>query len=598
MVKYFIDRSPVIALWTLFIGMASVMISYADHYIDFTDQAFYLLHVEQPNNIKTVANFYYLYLAPLYDAVNGHIDLYRIMGIAILLLSSLPLALAMKTVIANSEWARFFPLYLISILCFYAQFILTPSYNWFNFIGLLLYVGGVIPLLLSNRTTRAIILSGLAIGLGGWVCFAAKPTTAAMLAAVYLPLLSILIYRKDITVKGACCSTLSAGMIVFSLAAIHFTFFDNPLLFITRVQNGLEALQLVQGGYGLADQLRALIRDGGMIITYSFRALTPLLVVLVLSFIIPRVRHTIKKHPQNAFVIFTIVFVVGLISKDFYQDNFIKSGHATAMMSALIALPLIYSRVFTGDLRLAPKWPYIICGLLILIITYLFKIGSNTSYLALLNMQSALVLIAMILLLQGSVSACRAGYVMRFYHMPLFALLFIASMIQNFNHPYRANSAVYEQHIRTSMQISSPENILYLDPASHDYIQTVQTLLSEHDFNPKTLIIDMTGATPMISYIADALIPPYPWIIGGYDGSKHAAHFNLSLMESSTIAQAWILTARDGERRNIPLDLLSDFNLFFPDDYRLVGTMTFPTRNGEKHMLWKPRDSRSMVRTY
>jgi hypothetical protein len=113
----------------------------------------------------------------------------------------------------------------------------TPSYNSLSFQALLL---ASIGLLLAEKTaSKASIIGWLLIGVGGWLTFMAKPTSAATLGfviSICLPLTNKLNFR----LLG-----ISIVTAIILLIASAWVIDGSVIIFIERLKNGLEAVRLI-----------------------------------------------------------------------------------------------------------------------------------------------------------------------------------------------------------------------------------------------------------------------------------------------------------------------------------------------------------------
>ena len=157
--------------------------------LDFTDESFYLVWISNPFNYSVSATQFGFIYHPLYELLNGNIAALR--QVNILFTFSLAWALAevfLRTVFVNQSLQRT-PRSVVSgalataadaSLVLSGLWLPTPSYNS---LALASTVGCRNRFLLADKhATRASIIGWFLIGIGGWVAFMAKPTTAAVLS--------------------------------------------------------------------------------------------------------------------------------------------------------------------------------------------------------------------------------------------------------------------------------------------------------------------------------------------------------------------------------------------------------------------------------
>ena len=223
---------------------------------DFTDESFYLVWMANPFNYSfSITQFGFVY-HPLYNMLGGGVAALR--QVNIIIIFSLAWAvcylfikglspqssghaytrLVTSAAIATSSLAN---------LVFAGLWLPTPSYNSLAFTGLLI---ATIGLLLGDKTaSRASILGWLLIGLGGWLAFMAKPTTAAVAG------LSVTIYvliSGKLSMRSLIAPLIFLICLLISAVAIGGSIAE----FINRYQVGLEFALMLGGGHSLDALIR------------------------------------------------------------------------------------------------------------------------------------------------------------------------------------------------------------------------------------------------------------------------------------------------------------------------------------------------------
>ncbi|MDR1042158.1 MAG: hypothetical protein LBR80_18720 [Deltaproteobacteria bacterium] len=198
--------------------------------LDFADEGSYLLFIGNPDDYDlTVTQFGYL-LGPLFDLIGRDVFLLRVFSAMVLAGASLIfflLALSRCSAVSRRDSLPLAAVCAASIASFYSVWRPTPGYNTLNVIGLLLVASGMLLALpaadrsfgekpavksASNCSarpgkntdgrgagdvsasyrgrpaSRALGKASvwLMIGAGGWLCFMAKPPTAAALGILVL----------------------------------------------------------------------------------------------------------------------------------------------------------------------------------------------------------------------------------------------------------------------------------------------------------------------------------------------------------------------------------------------------------------------------
>ena len=162
------------------------VLKFSAYGIDFTDEGYYLNWISNPFLYKTsISQFGFIY-HPLYNLVDGNIVWLRRLNVIIIFTLSFALTyFLMKKITENEKINRILLIIIsigISIYSLTCINIQTPSYNYLNFQGLLLTSIGLV--LIDENNFNKNFFAHIVIGLGGWLTFMAKPTSALGLAII------------------------------------------------------------------------------------------------------------------------------------------------------------------------------------------------------------------------------------------------------------------------------------------------------------------------------------------------------------------------------------------------------------------------------
>lgn len=102
----------------------------------------------------------------------------------------------------------------------------------------------------------------------------------------------------------------------------------------------------------------------------------------------------------------------------------------------------------------------------------------------------------------------------------------------------------------------------------------------------KPILIDATGAAPLVSYHLEAKPVITPWLTGGLNGSQNLFDLAISRLGDDTLSRAWILIAPDGPRKH-SLVSLEARGLNITEGYIAVATARAPHYDVE-YILFKP----------
>ena len=159
---------------------------YCHYGFDFTDEGFYLNWISHPFNYSaSLSQFGFLY-HPLYQLVGGDIAALRQANVMLNFCLGWSAGWALLSRIFGVRTLSVLPKFAISAgmassgllsLVFAGMWLPTPSYNSLAFQGLLITAAGLF--LVDKTSSRASMVGCVLIGVGGWLVFMGKPTSAA-----------------------------------------------------------------------------------------------------------------------------------------------------------------------------------------------------------------------------------------------------------------------------------------------------------------------------------------------------------------------------------------------------------------------------------
>lgn len=528
--------------WVISIGFfcysVFLLIVNSSRGFDITDESFYILNITQPELMLGTVSFFGMVLRPLYYLVHGDIELFRVVGLLIIMLAAAGLGfifykyLSSITLIKNGIDSAIFCILLscILVLHYYAHWwLLTPSYNWLALLATILVSAGYVLLIMPNQSINTRIFATFFIGFGGCISFLAKPTTA-----LYLVFLGLVLLVSVGAKLSAWISLLYAGIISAALIlAFGIFYFGNISSFIEYIFNGLIMLGILDAGQGLNGLFL-----GALYGTYNFfkevinanRISMSYVYIFMWLALIPYAVNRLRKKS----VVCKPVLFVSII--------FLGAGFAPSIGTAdnLIDHASI-SILFMG------------LSLVMVLQSFQSSFGNKLSW----SLMSLLVFSSMILFIQ------------------------IATSLK---YPYRLPS-INEQKV--AVKFLNPNQDLYLDAASAIYANQLMNLATQAGWQRGMPLIDLTGATPGALVILDAKMVGMPWLLGGYSGSNAYADYVLSKVSPDVLKHSWILTAPMGNQK-IDEDFLEARGFSFFSSREIVGELTTGHRS-EKQILWRPK---------
>ena len=227
--------------------------------MDFTDEGFYLLWISNPFIYPISHTQFGFVYHPLYELLDGNIAALRQANILIFFCLAWVLTTTFfKTILTPSSplptlhgWQGTVMAAGVAVLSLtylnHYFWLPTPNYNSLVLQSLMIAATG---LLLVERASRESLAGCLLLGIGGWLAFMAKPTTAIALggcSVFYLLAVGRLTARSFFM-------PMAVAVISFVVGAL--TIDGSVTGFIKRVEEGIESMWLLESRHGLADVLR------------------------------------------------------------------------------------------------------------------------------------------------------------------------------------------------------------------------------------------------------------------------------------------------------------------------------------------------------
>ena len=226
--------------------IVSWLLRYAYYGFDFTDESFYLVWISNPFLYDgSITQFGFVY-HPIYKLLGGDIATLRQVNILITFGLALGLVYSYLTSLTPVlKESRFTLLTLsagfaTSVFIHFDSWLVTPSYNSLALQSLLVSSVGLV--FAEKCVCRASLIGWLLIGVGGWLAFMAKPSTALALAVCVF--IYLLLARK-----------FSIRMLAFTVACVLVLLLASALMidgsvagFVNRINLGIEFSKLLGGG--------------------------------------------------------------------------------------------------------------------------------------------------------------------------------------------------------------------------------------------------------------------------------------------------------------------------------------------------------------
>jgi hypothetical protein len=560
------------------------LFKYSAYGFDFTDESFYLVWIANPFIYDgSITQFGFVYY-PLYRLLGGDIAALRqanillTFGLAWSLTYFFLASIAVDLIKSRITLLTISASLATSALIIFSSWLATPSYNSLALQALLISATGLI--LVDKSFHRKSIIGWLLIGIGGWLAFMAKPTTALALAVgvlIYLPLA-----RKFSLQMLA----LTVGSTILLLLISALLIDGSTLGFLKRLQLGVEFSQYLGGGHTLEKMLR--------IDTFQLDSKTKLGLRLVFFLVLIALWGAWAKNKQWLFVTapISIAFFALTAMLTFGQ---IHKTAGLGQFQGLLIFALVYAAtvaaLILGRLKGLKKISVSQWALAALFLTmpHMYAFGTNNNYWQAGSLAAIFWLLAGLTLL-GPLIRERASWLL-LLPLALAAQAVTATLLQTgLEQPYRQTQPLRLN--ASTLEIGSQGAELILSKGYAEYIAKAKSTIRESGFESKTPIIDLTGQSPGILYSIGAESIGQAWTIGGYPGSLKLAEAAFIRITCEKISKAWVLFEQGGPR-SISNELMHSLGADFPINYELVGKWQtaegaggYPARRTQE--LYKP----------
>ena len=536
--------------------------------IDFTDEGYYLVSISNPFEYKvSPTQFGYIY-HPLYELLNGDIAALRQANILITFCLAWFLGNTFLKIVFGTERLDFkcrlinaagLATTALFSLTSSSHWLPTPSYNSLAFQALLIAAVG---LLLADKTTsRASIFGWVLIGIGGWLAFMAKPTTALVLAlcsGCYLFAARKFVYR----LVGF---SLATAVILLVLSA--FIIDGSIIAFVNRLISGMEWFRLIGGGG--THSLAGSIRIDKLILSQNAKIFVVLSTIAI--FMAAYFSQKQNKVQENIAILISVACAIYSITIIFdFPFGKIQFG----IFDGFLVWPISFAAILTGlalyrfkglvEIQLS-QWALAVC---FLVFPYIYALGTNRNYWENGTNAAIFWVLSGLVFLQPTSSGKKFSALL----FPLgFAaqLAAVLGLYAGFESPERQPQPLRENDYKLEVGKSGSE--LILSTGFGNYIAEAFTLAKQAGLRKGMPIIDLSGQSPGLLYALGATNIGIAWITGGYPGSNVVAVESFKKVPCEDLADAWLLVEPAGPRR-ISLDTLTSFGANVSADYAMVAT--------------------------
>jgi hypothetical protein len=580
------------------------LLVYSRYGIDLTDEGYYLLWMSNPWIYPvSVTQFGFIY-HPLYLLFHGDITLLRqaniliIFGLAWVLCMVFFRATIDKHV-QSLSWYRLPMIALSAVIstCSLVYFcphgwLATPSYNSLTFQAMLL---SSIGLLLAEKTVSPVSITGwLLLGLGGWLSFMAKPTSAIALG-VAISVCLVLSSKFNLRLIAISLLTTTALLI-----ASAWVIDGSLIIFIERFRGGIAAARLLGSEHFDMFRIDNLLMGRKAQIFFSFSiAITFGAICLAAS------KTSARMMAGHGFALLFALMSLLIISERFlfqavefreYYFSFILKDLLPPPTRLILAVPLSALTFCFVLMRWLPsfkvsrtQWTI---ALYFAMLPHISAFGTTQNYWLQGSLNSLFWILAGLVILMPAISICGNWRILLPAVMSgqLIAVFLLQAAMEQ---PYFGQPEPFRQY-NNVIAFGVNESELILPQALVEYYRNVKKMAIQAGFQSGAPMLDMTGEGPGTLYAIGAKAIGQPWMIGGHTGSDNMAIAVLNRVACKDIAEAWLLVDPDS-RLKLSLNILSHFGLSIEQNFEMAAELSISSESVARHgvpsrrlQLWKP----------
>ncbi|WP_426441315.1 hypothetical protein [Bradyrhizobium genosp. P] len=579
-----------VLLYRILLGLSAIttailfawLLYYSRYGLNPADEGLYLNSIANPfaytiNSPPSLFGFFYHWP---YQWAGGDIAVLRMANVTL----SMALGWILSFLVIRRLWTVRWPhaaalsagIASLALVGWYSWAQLTPNYYTLNIQSLLMVMIG---LLLADRPGRiGWVLGGGLIGIGGWCCFMAKPTTAAAIAPVVMLYSAVLRRKSPLAILGA-------ALVAVALLIITAHLIDGSITgLVTRMVNSAEMEILL----GADHEVSRMFRIDGLATSRSELAIAVLLATALLLSILMGPAHWLFSSLALA-AVSIVTIAIALLG----TDPIIIKRSTLFLVPSFTCLGAMFYR---GGLLLRSQAPASIgLGLTFLILPHLHALGSNVNYWIIGSGGALFWMLAVVAFLSPLAQQERS--VATLLPLTVMAQLLTASTINagilNPNHQ------VKDLRAYGAVMLLPGGGKLVLSQPFHDYLATAKAQARAAGLGVGTPVIDLSGRSPTLLYVLETRALGLPWLLGTYPGgskavemfgrssliggvglgSNAAAVEALGLENCAELAKAWVLIEPGGPRHLDQVSVMASFGAG-QADYVVAATFETPINNG------------------
>lgn len=534
-----------------------------DKGIDFSDESYSLLRSLYPDlEIGKITYFGYINQF-LLNIFQQNLNFLKIFGIFIISLSSIYLSLNFRKFIKKKIKYEFNLVILISIcllgvINFYSTWRLTPNYDYYNLLGVLIFLSGLILLFsLEDFILTKVLNILLFFSTGLLICLISKPSTFIILS--FLSLISLIFVKKK-KIQHIIISTAGIFIVLFFFYIFLKIIGVSVNEYFKDLSFGSNIKKIQDPRYDVKFLLFGSIKQ----VLFFFY------VKVYLFLIIPFIIYCEKKFVNSKSYFFLIYFI------------FITLTFKSPLL--VLACFAFYLSIIRFDLLRKNFFELVLIPFILLSSYFAASIGTNTNFV--LHLQRSDIIIFLIFFYLSiflKIDEKNKNYQINIGLFTVIFILIFFKFIDGIYKPHRLNDSIF--NLNYTVETKSFNNKFLVDKPSKDFILEVQEIFYKNGWKRGKKLIELSGRYPIFNVILDAEYVSKPWYLGGYKGSTDFVRSFLKETDPTLIQNSWIITS--DYKFGISKDILIDFNVDLEKDFIFVDDFTYK-RHDIHFNIYKP----------
>ena len=523
--------------WCVLLAAILLLALSANRGFDLIDGSYYLAWIIDPSRYEASIHPFGLPLHLLYSATGTSIVVMRLTGLVLIISTGSILGFYIERFIKifadrPPNGINFALLGAIFSLSYYVFWLLTPSYNMLANVGASLIISGVLGWFIADRGVLNLQEYGASVlvGMGGFVSFFAKPTFAALAGLV----VAILLFYSWWLHGAKRASTRIIVTLVACMLPLVYVLHSTVGItgFVDSIRIGLKVLNF---GNSISSLPLKTVRE--LMHAPALLAITG--TALFFSVLTEASLHQDSKASARVkrLAYFLLVLSLAYLGRAVLLDGVLAKNWDLWVLVGIPVTCVVMCQVCCGILRdtsnrMLPPLRRLVLGLILVPFAISFGTANN-----ILN-QTGLSLFAPLL---ASAVAARVQFSTRIaVAIQAGAATFVLTILFcSANVPYGLPASIWKHSIPIRMPFNNEE--LYVDAASHKYLQELIEVTRNKQFAAETHVIDLSGLGPGTVLFMNMRAPFFPLLTPGFPSSTPIADAAWASLSEEQRMAAWII---------------------------------------------------------